>query len=135
MDSPWPTPALKFEDLRSFLAALEERGDLKKIEVPVSPELELTEICHRTLTNEGPALLFTRPNGSQVPVLANLFGTEERIAAALDTTGPDGFRRLGTLLAALKAPEPPRGLGEAWQKLPLVKEILKMALEMPFAEG
>ena len=127
MDSPWPKPAVKFEDLREFLDALEADGELKQIDVPVSPSLELTEICRRTLSRSGPALLFTRPSDGNVPILANLFGTAGRIAAALGTTGPSGFQRLGTLLAALKAPEPPKGLGDAWQKLPLVKEILKMA--------
>ncbi len=127
MDSPLSKPAAKYEDLRSFLSALETRGELKKIDVPVNPSLELTEICRRTLERQGPALLFTRPSNSQVPILANLFGTRDRIAAALGSTGPEVFRRLGKLLAALKAPEPPRGLGDAWQKLPLVKEILKMA--------
>jgi 4-hydroxy-3-polyprenylbenzoate decarboxylase len=118
---------VKFEDLREFLDALEADGELKQIDVPVSPSLELTEICRRTLSRSGPALLFTRPSDGNVPILANLFGTAGRIAAALGTTGPSGFQRLGTLLAALKAPEPPKGLGDAWQKLPLVKEILKMA--------
>ena len=127
MDSPLSKPAAKYEDLRSFLSALETRGELKKIDVPVNPSLELTEICRRTLERQGPALLFTRPSNSQVPILANLFGTRSRIAAALGSTGPEAFRQLGKLLAALKAPEPPRSLGDAWQKLPLVKEILNMA--------
>ena len=127
MDSIWPKPHTKFEDLRSFLDALEARGDLTKIDVPVNPSLELTEICRRTLSQAGPALLFTRPSNGQVPILANLFGTAERIAAALGTTGPEGFGQLGKLLAALKAPEPPQGLGDAWHRLPLIKEILNMA--------
>jgi len=127
VDSPPPKPDAKYEDLRSFLRALEARGELKKIDVPVNPSLELTEICCRTLARQGPALLFTHPTNSQVPILANLFGSGDRIAAALGATGPEGLRRIGQLLAALKAPEPPRGLGDAWQKLPLVKEILKMA--------
>ena len=113
MDSPWSAPAVKFEDLRSFLTALEILEDLKRIDVPVCPVLEITEICHRTLTDEGPALLFTQPKGSQVSVLANLFGTKERIAAALGITEPEGFKQLGGLLAALKPPSPPRGLGDA----------------------
>jgi 4-hydroxy-3-polyprenylbenzoate decarboxylase len=127
VDSPWPEPETKFEDLRGFLDALEKRGELKRVDVTVDPALELTEICHRTLTKQGPALLFTRPKGHDVPVLANLFGSADRIAAALGLGGPDDFQQLGKLLATLKAPEPPRGLGDAWQKLPLVKEIMKMA--------
>ncbi len=127
MDSPWPKPTARFEDLRSFLDALEALGELKRIDIPVNPSLELTEICRRTLAREGPALLFTRPSDSNVPILANLFGSADRIAAGLGMTGPSGFERLGRLLAALKAPEPPKGLGDAWKKLPLVKEIMKMA--------
>ena len=126
VDSPWPEPETKFEDLRGFLNALEKRGELKRVDVTVDPALELTEICHRTLTKQGPALLFTHPKGHDVPVLANLFGSADRIAAALGLGGPDDFQQLGKLLATLKAPEPPRGLGDAWQKLPLVKEIMKM---------
>jgi 4-hydroxy-3-polyprenylbenzoate decarboxylase len=127
VDSIWPRTSAKFEDLRSFLDALESREELTKIDVPVNPSLEITEICRRTLSDEGPALLFTRPTNSQVPILANLFGTAGRIAIALGTTESEGFRPVGKLLAALKAPEPPSGLGDAWKKLPLVKEILNMA--------
>jgi 4-hydroxy-3-polyprenylbenzoate decarboxylase len=130
VDSPWPEPKTKFEDLRGFLDALEKTGELKRVDVSVDPALELTEICRRTLTKQGPALLFTRPKGNDVPIVANLFGTAERIAAALGLSGPGDFQKLGRLLATLKAPEPPRGLGDAWQKLPLVKEIMKMAPRM-----
>ncbi|HEY5623566.1 MAG TPA: UbiD family decarboxylase [Gammaproteobacteria bacterium] len=127
MDSPWPKPKARFDDLRSFIGALEAEGSLKRVAVPVDPKLEVTEISRRTLVRNGPALLFTNPVGNDVPMLTNLFGTAERIATALGTTVPDGFERLGKLLASLRAPEPPRGIGDAWQKLPLVGEILKMA--------
>ncbi len=128
MDSPGFKPQTKFDDLRDFLAALETRGELQRVEVRVDPHLELTEVCRRTLEREGPALLFTAPaGGGRVPVLANLFGTPQRIATALGGDSTDIFAELGQLLASLKAPEPPRSLGDAWQKLPLVKEVLKMA--------
>ena len=127
MDSPWFKPQAKFDDLRGFLQALETQGQLQKIHVPVDPRLEMTEVCRRTLELKGPALLFTQPTGSQIPVLANLFGTSRRIAAALGGESTQIFAELGQLLAALKAPEPPKGLGDAWQKLPLVREVLNMA--------
>lgn len=130
VDSPGAKPQTKFEDLRAFLSDLEARGQLRRIDTPVDPNLELTEICRRTLERGGPALLFTRPVGADVPVLANLFGTLERIAAALGATSTEVFKELGQLLASLRAPEPPRGLGEAWQKLPLLKEVLNMAPRM-----
>ena len=117
----------RFEDLRGFLDSLEARGELRRIDVRVDPRLEMTEVCRRTLQHEGPALLFTRPAGSEVAVLGNLFGTPQRIAAALGADTTDIFGELGQLLASLRAPEPPRGVGEVWQKLPLVREVLKMA--------
>ena len=56
-----------------------------------------------------------------------MFGTSGRIAAALGSDSTDVFGELGQLLASLRAPEPPRSLGDVWQKLPLVKEVLRMA--------
>ena len=120
-------PDSRFEDLRAFLDALETRGDLRRVDATVDPMLEITEVCRRTLQREGPALLFTRPAGSEVAVLGNLFGTPQRIAAALGADTTDIFGELGQLLASLRAPEPPRSVGEVWQKLPLVREVLKMA--------
>ena len=127
MDSPWRKPSTSFEDLRSFIAWLAERGQLVEIGVAVDPVLELTEISRRSLVRGGPALLFRQPGGSTVPVLTNLFGTGQRIAAAIGCEGPAGFKALGQLLAALRSPTPPRGLGELWQQLPLLREALHMA--------
>src|SRR5690606_36609347 len=67
------------------------------------------------------------PRGSSVPVLTNLFGTRERVAAAIGAESTAVFPELGKLLAALRTPSPPRGLGDAWRNLPLIKEVLKMA--------
>ena len=117
----------RFEDLRAFLNHLETRGELRRVDAEVDPRLEITEVCRRTLQREGPALRFTRPTGSDIDVLGNLFGTASRIAAALGSDSTDVFGELGQLLASLRAPEPPRSAGEVWQKLPLVKEVLKMA--------
>lgn len=127
MDSLWPRPKCRYGDLREFLSVLDASGGLRRVDVAVSAKLELTEISRRVLAAAGPALLFTRVGGQRVPVLTNLFGTAERIAKALGVDGPQGFAELGRLLAALRAPEAPRGLKEAWQKLPLVREIFKMA--------
>ena len=127
MDSLWPKPQYQVRDLRDFLAVLEERGDLKRIAAPVSAKLELTEISRRVLANAGPALLFDNVDGHSQPVLTNLFGTRERIALALGTEDTDVLQRLGQLLAMLRQPEPPRGIADAWSKLPLLKEVLKMA--------
>jgi len=118
---------MQYRDLRDFLAQLESRGLLKRIAAEVSPRLEMTEICDRTLAAGGPALLFEKPAGFDMPVLGNLFGTPERVALALGRDSVTGLREVGRLLAALKEPEAPRGLRDAMDKLPLFRKVLDMA--------
>ncbi len=120
---------MKYRDLRDFLGQLEARGELKRIVARVDPRLEMTEICDRVLKAGGPALLFEKPAGHKVPVLGNLFGTVKRVALGMgvDAENPaTALRELGVLLATLKEPEPPRGWKDAWDKLPLLKQVLAM---------
>jgi len=121
---------MKYKDLRDFITELEKRGELKRITLPVDPALEVTEICDRTLRSGGPALLFEDPVGSDVPLLGNLFGTPERVALAMGEESVDALQKVGELLAFLKEPEPPRGVREAWQSLPVFKKVLDMAPKM-----
>ena len=100
---------MKYDDLRSFLAALERRGELKRITKPIDPYLEMTEVCDRVLRAAGPALLFEYPVHHDIPVLANLFGTPGRVALAMGAESTDALREIGRLLAFLKAPDPPGG--------------------------
>jgi 4-hydroxy-3-polyprenylbenzoate decarboxylase len=117
---------MKYRDLRDFIAQLEQRGELKRVPVEVSPRLEMTEICDRVLKRGGPALLFERPAGFQMPVLANLFGTPLRVALGMGKNDVAALREIGRLLALLKEPEPPRGWRDLWDKLPLLKQVLSM---------
>jgi 4-hydroxy-3-polyprenylbenzoate decarboxylase len=122
---------MKYADLRDFVAQLEQQGELKRIDVPVSPYLEMTEIGDRVLKAAGPALLFTHPRQDtqsySMPVLANLFGTPKRVAMGMGASDVMQLREIGKTLAYLKEPEPPKGLREAWDKLPLLKQVLSMA--------
>ena len=118
---------MKFKDLRDFVQQLEQRGELKRIQMPISPVLEMTEICDRTLRNKGPALLFENPTGFDIPVLGNLFGTPERVAFGMGAESVSELREIGKLLAFLKEPEPPKGLKDAWSKLPIFRKIIAMA--------
>jgi len=118
---------MSYRDLREFLTQLEARGELKRITTPVSPRLEITEICDRVLHAGGPALLFERPAGHSMPVLANLFGTVSRVAAAMGAKDAAELREVGKLLAYLKEPEPPTGLRDLWEKFPVFKRVLDMA--------
>ena len=126
VESIWVKPHRSFADLRGFLAFLDERGELKTIDRPIDPKLEITEVARRVLGVRGPALMFTHASDRGVRVLANLFGTEQRVAAALGWDDTAALADLGKLLAALRAPQPPRGIAEAWRALPLLREIMNM---------
>ncbi len=118
---------MKYKDLRDFIAQLESMGELKRIALEVDPRLEMTEFCDRVLKREGPAILFEKPKGHSIPVLANLFGTVRRVALGMGEEDPARLREIGQLLAYLKEPEPPKGLRDAWEKWPVLKQVLNMS--------
>ncbi len=117
---------MQYADLRQFIDFLERRGELKRIPLAVDPQLEITEICDRTLKQGGPALLFENVKGSDMPVLANLFGTQKRVALAMGSESTAGLSEVGELLAFLRQPDPPKGLKDAWNKMPIFKQVLNM---------
>ena len=118
---------MKYKDLRDFIVQLEKIGELKRVGLPVSTHLEMTEICDRVLRLQGPAILFENPVGHTMPVLANLFGTPRRVAMGMGEESIAALREVGKLLAYLKEPEPPKGLKDAWEKWPVLKQVLNMS--------
>jgi len=118
---------MKYRDLREFISQLEACGELKRIKQEVDPYLEITEICDRTLRQNGPALLFENPKGSIIPLLGNLFGTQKRVAMGMGQSTIKGLREVGKLLAMLKEPEPPKGFKDVLNKLPIYKQALTMS--------
>jgi len=117
---------MKYRDLRDFIDQLERAGELRRIGVEVDPYLEMTEISDRTLRAGGPALLFENPKGLDIPVLANLFGTPRRVAMGMGQEDVASLREIGKLLAFLKEPEPPKGFRDAFGKLPIFRQVMKM---------
>ena len=118
---------MSYKDLREFIAALESKGDLVRITQPIDPYLEMTEIADRTLKQGGPALLFENPTQGKMPVLANLFGTQERVAMGMGAESVAALRDVGEILAYLRQPDPPKGFKDAWDKAPILKQVLNMA--------
>lgn len=123
---------MKYRDLREFIAFLEQQQLLKRIQTSVSPHLEITEIADRVLQKQGPALLFENTINQtgttyQFPVLANLFGTPERVAIGMGADDTSQLREIGKTLAYLKEPDPPKGFKDAFSKLPLLKDLWSMA--------
>jgi len=121
---------MPYSSLRDFMERLERSGRLVRVKQPVSPKLEITEIQTRLLAEKGPAVLFehvVREDGSRydMPVLANLFGTVERVAWGMDRE-PSQLRQVGETLAFLRQPEPPGGWREALDMLPLLRTVMTM---------
>ncbi|GGC95192.1 UbiD family decarboxylase [Aquisalinus flavus] len=125
-----------YRSLRDFMDMLEREGELVRVSHPVSTVLEMTEIQTRLLAEGGPAVLFEKPvldtgEPSPIPVLVNLFGTVRRVALAVTMgnqvrTEAKDLREVGETLAFLRQPEPPAGLKDALDLLPLARQVLAM---------
>ena len=121
---------MAYRSLRDFIARLEKAGRLNRVQAPVSPDLEMTEIQTRLIAEQGPAVLFENVVGDEgtrydIPVLVNLFGTVERVAWGMNRE-PDALREVGETLAFLRQPEPPSGWREAIEMLPLLNTVRAM---------
>ena len=122
---------MAFSSLRDFIfEKLEPEGRLVRVSEPVSTVLEMTEIQTRLLAEGGPAVLFENVVGADgeklpMPMLVNLFGTLERVAWGMGCE-PGQLREIGQSLAALRQPEPPSGIKQAVEMLPLLKTVMKM---------
>ncbi len=112
---PSKTP---FADLRDFVSSLKRHKTLLQVEQAVDPRLEVTELCHRSLINQGPALLFSKPTSGTLSIVGNLFGTQERVALGMGLSDLSELRHLGEKLAFLRAPKLPDSVGDAMQMLP-----------------
>jgi 4-hydroxy-3-polyprenylbenzoate decarboxylase len=127
---------MAYRSLREFIDVLEAQGELVRVKEPVSTVLEMTEIQTRLLATGGPAVLFENvilPDGrpSPMPALANLFGTVKRVAMGVTLGGEPRttageLREVGELLAFLRQPQPPKGLKDALDMLPLAKTVMAM---------
>ena len=118
---------MPYRDLRDFMHQLEQDGELRRVAQPVSPYLEMTALCDKVLRAAGPAMLFEQPSGHDMPVLANLFGTQQRVARAMGVSQVRELRAFGQLLADLKEPEAPKGLRDMLGMGSLVRTLWNMA--------
>jgi 4-hydroxy-3-polyprenylbenzoate decarboxylase len=128
-----------YPDLQTFLADLEQRGQLQRVAAEVDPILEISEITDResksAAAGEAPppptdplhgkcggrALLFENVKGSDLPLAINVYGSYERMRLAL---GCEDFEALAERVQQLVKPEMPTTLLEKMKKLP---ELARMA--------
>jgi 4-hydroxy-3-polyprenylbenzoate decarboxylase len=96
-----------YKDLQEFVSILDKHGQLKRISAPVSPILEITEIADRVMKSAGPALLFEKPSGHDIPVLINMMGSKDRMALAL---GVKDVEEIATEITDLLRVEVPDGI-------------------------
>jgi 4-hydroxy-3-polyprenylbenzoate decarboxylase len=107
-------------DLRAFVQALEENGELKRIPFEVDPVLEIAEFADRSVKSGGPALLFEKPKGHDIPVLINAFASMRRMEIALEVGSVEEVARRITDLLEMRAPE---GLMGKLKMLPKLAEM------------
>jgi 4-hydroxy-3-polyprenylbenzoate decarboxylase len=115
---------MQYKDLRDFVRQLSENGDVKEIYEDISPNLEIVELSRRVLSQGGPALIFRNAGGNAIPVLANLFGTGQRVALGMGASDVSELSAIGELLAELREPRPPSGFRDALSRVSLLKSAL-----------
>jgi UbiD family decarboxylase len=113
---------MSFPDLRAFLDQLRREGDLAVVDAPVDPRLEAAEIHRRVIAANGPALLFTRVQGSDFPLATNLFGTRRRAERAFGSRPLELVRRLASLAHTILPPT----AGKLWQARDVLRDALRI---------
>ncbi len=114
-----------YNDLREFLNALEKKGLLKRVSTEVDTDLEVAAIMDRLVKKAGPAVLFENVKGHSMPIVANLFGTSERVAMGLGMEDGE-LQKLGEFIALLQRPQPPEGVWDAVKKIPFFGKVLTL---------
>ena len=115
---------MAYDDLRDFVRALDKAGELKRVSFEVDPHLEITEFADRSVKNGGPAFLFEKPKGSDVPVLINAFANERRMELALEASPEEVASRIAELIA-MRKPEGMLG------KLKMLPKLADLAASFP----
>jgi UbiD family decarboxylase len=102
---------MAYTDLRAYLAALEEKGKLKRITKEVDKDWEIAAVCRQLFLKippeRRPALMFEKIKGFKIPLVAGILGASREIyALGLETDSVDGINRKWD--QALEKPIPPR---------------------------
>ena len=108
------------EDLRAFLRALDNAGELRRVKTEVDPVLEISEIADRVSKSGGPALLFENVRGSSIPVAINAFGSHRRMQIALEV---NSVEEIASRIRGLVKMKPPEGLLDKLKMLPRLAEF------------
>jgi 4-hydroxy-3-polyprenylbenzoate decarboxylase len=109
-------------ELTTFLTDLDKRGMLARVGEQVSPDLEIAAVTDRACKSPGggPALVFERPTGFEIPVATNVFGSLERMCLAL---GVDSLDQVAKEIDELMTPKMPAGIIDAVKMLPMMGRL------------
>jgi 4-hydroxy-3-polyprenylbenzoate decarboxylase len=113
---------MAYSSLSDFLKTLEQAGELKRIKVTVSPELEIAQITDQVSKKGGPALLFENVEGSKIPLLINAFGSYKRMAMAL---GVEDLNEIANEIQGLIKISPPESLLDKVKILGVLSRLTK----------
>ncbi len=111
---------MAYASLRTFVRALEQAGELKRIKTNVSPELEITEITDRVSKAGGPALLFENVEGSRIPLLINTYGSYQRMARAF---GVDELTQIAAEIEGMMKLDAPESLLDKFKILRMLSQL------------
>ena len=75
---------MPIEDINQFIIELEKNDELKRVKIEVDSDLEIAEIMRREMYSNGPAILFEKVKGYDMPVLGNAFGSMKRLEIGLE---------------------------------------------------
>ncbi|HXF27433.1 MAG TPA: UbiD family decarboxylase, partial [Bryobacteraceae bacterium] len=111
---------MAYSDLRDFIRALEKKDELKRVKIEVDPVLEITEFADRAVKRGGPALLFEKPKGSDVPLLINAFASMRKMEIALEV---DSVEEVAKRISEYLEMQMPQGLIGKLKMLPKLAEM------------
>ena len=111
---------MAYSDLRQFIQVLEKNGELKRVSAEVDPILEITEVADRAVKSGGPALLFEKPKGYDIPVLINAFAGMRKMELALQV---DSVESIAARIAEYLEMKSPQGMLGKLKMLPKLVEM------------
>src|SRR5262249_62028474 len=112
-------PGPTFLDPAASLPDPARRSLLPRVAEPVDPDLEIAAVTDRACKSPGggPALLFEKPTGFDIPVASNVYGSYERVCLAL---GVKTLADLAKEIGELRTPQMAEGIMDPIKIRPIV---------------
>ncbi|MCC6148586.1 MAG: UbiD family decarboxylase [Anaerolineaceae bacterium] len=106
----------KIHDLRSFMAVLEDAGQLTRVQKPVNLVHELANVAAAVARQDKGAVIFTQPAGASMPVFTGAVASQKLAALALDCSPNEVSKVMGRVLNPANGIAPVRVSDAAWKE-------------------